>query len=247
MGWNHQLVFIIPKTTLPKFNNKSSEQLPKPSRKVVFQPSFSGAMLNFGWIAAGTGWHVKKTPQRKRRTISYCLLIWYSMIDKHTFLCKIMLLYKHLTFMTYMRTSSSGGCQFVVLKGGMSAIVLCLTHNWRNRISCLLFGSCIPPKIRSIKNGTLQTDPGTQEVAIELLDTQGFFGVRTSVGPTVGDFLESWKPCWSQQSFGVFQPTQSFSPFFRSKNVRCFSVRLGGQRVIQLDLLDLVRQRFLCF
>ncbi len=27
------------------------------------------------------------------------------------------------------------------------------------------------------------------EVAIELLDTQGFFGVR-SVGPTVGDFVD---------------------------------------------------------
>lgn len=39
--------------------------------------------------------------------------------------------------------------------------------------------------------GPLPTDPG-KHFAMELLDTQVFFGERSGIGPFVGDVLESW-------------------------------------------------------
>ena len=39
--------------------------------------------------------------------------------------------------------------------------------------------------------GPLPTDPG-KHFAMELLDTQVFFGERSGIGPFVADVLESW-------------------------------------------------------
>jgi len=48
---------MIHQHTLPKFNI-APEKLPKPNRKVVFQPSFfRGELLNFGRVFFGTFLH----------------------------------------------------------------------------------------------------------------------------------------------------------------------------------------------